>query len=150
MKETYTITIAILVLVISTTACLDFGSDEETTTPTESQVNRCRAEMYLNDTVQITPLGFKLEGSGIDDVIWFKFETNTTDLSQVFDTTVVDTDKFTEHTNVMSDLQDVEWWDVEGKDLLGGQVSLPNVRYMNVEAEKIEGGYVIYIRWNET
>ena len=47
-------------------------------------------------------------------------------------------------------LANIAWWDVEGKDLLGGQVALPNARFMTVGAEKVEGGYVIYVIWNET
>ena len=149
MREHYAIVIIIAVLLTTTLACLDFGPEEETTAPTASQVSRCRAEMYVRDPVTITPLGFKLDGSGIDDIIWFKFETDSDDLAQVFDTTVVDVHTFEEGVSMMT-LDNVAWWDVEGKDLLGGQVALPNARFMTVGAEKVEGGYVIYVVWNET
>ncbi|MBN1888771.1 MAG: hypothetical protein JW850_12320 [Thermoflexales bacterium] len=148
-KSPYTLAIMTTLLCVAAMGCLDFGQDEETTTPTESQVSRCRAEMYLNPTVNITPLGFKLEGSGIDDAIWFKFETDADDLAQVFDTSVVDLSKFKEGYS-LSELKGVAWWDVGGKNLWGGPVALPHVRYMSVGAEKIEGGYVVYVMWNET
>ena len=50
----------------------------------------------------------------------------------------------------MYKMEDVEWWDVEGKELVGGEISLPNARFMNLGAEKIEGGYIVYIMWHET
>lgn len=149
-KRSYMLMIVTAASLVTTMGCLDFGKDEETLTPTQSQVQRCRAEMYVNDTVNITPLGFKLEGSGIDDAIWFKFKADANDLAQVFDTTVVDVDKFEESAHVMPVLKDVEWWDVEGKSLLGGRVALPHARFMNVGAEKVDGGYVIYVMWHET
>ena len=150
MKKLYTLVVLAAVL-FTTIACLDFefGNDEETTMPTESQVNRCRVEMYLKDTANITALGYKLEGSGIDDVIWFKFHADAKNLAQVFDTSIVDITQFEENSKVMG-LKDVEWWDVDGKNLFGGQVALPNARFMTVGAEKVEGGYVIYVVWNET
>jgi hypothetical protein len=151
MKKLYRVVTLIAILLVTTIGCLDFsfGNDEETATPTESQVNRCRAEMYLKDTANITALGYRLEGSGIDDVIWFKFQTDAKDLAEVFDTAVVDLTQFEENANIMA-LKDVEWWNVEGKNLFGGQVALPNARFMTVGAEQVEGGYVIYIVWNET
>jgi hypothetical protein len=148
MKRLPRILIAIAVL-LAAAGCLSFGEDEETTAPTKSQVSRCRAEMYLKDTASITPLGFKLEGSGIDNAIWFKFETDADDLAQVFDTTIVDTSKFKENASLMP-LDGAAWWDIEGKNLWGGQVALPYARYMTIGAEKVAGGYVIYIFWNTT
>lgn len=148
MKKPYTVmTLVLFVIIIS--GCLGSGRDEGTTMPTESQVNRCLSEMYLNVSAKITPLGFKLE-SGMDDAIWFKFETDADDLSLVFDTTVVDTGKFEENFTFTYEMQGVGWWDVEGKNLLGGQVSLPNARFMNIGVEKIAEGYLIYIMWHET
>jgi len=139
-----------LILLLSLNGCIDFGEDIETEKPNENQVNRCFAEMYLNPSMELKPLGFKLEGSGIDDAIWFKFKTNTTNLSQVFDTTVVDVTKFKENFTFLSQLTGLKWWDVKDKNLLGGQIALPNARYMNVGIEKINSGYIIYIMWHET
>jgi len=61
------------VIAVLLSGCFEFGTYEETTTPTKAQIERCRSEMYLNPTAKIIPLGYKLEGSGIDDVIRFKF-----------------------------------------------------------------------------
>jgi len=109
MQRLYTVMILILVLLITSIGCLSFGRVEERTAPTGSQVKRCRAEMYLNDSVEVKPLGFKLEDSGLDDAIWFK--TNVDDLSLVFDTTIVDTNKFNENITLMYDMKDLDWWD---------------------------------------
>jgi len=148
MKQKWQIVILLVVIVSTTVGCLSFGTDEETTSPTESQVSRCRTEMYLNDALKITPLGYKLLGSGIDDQIWFKFRVDVNDLSQVFDTSVVDTSSFEKF--VMHERDELAWWDVKGKELVGGEISLPNARYMDIGAEKIYGGYIIYIMWTET
>jgi hypothetical protein len=144
--------VVISIVLITTISCLDFGEDVETTTPTQEQVKWCRQEMYVQDSAKITPMGFALLGSGIDDVIWFKFATNATDLSQVFDTTVVDVSKFEESGMSADELKgiDWEWWDVKGKNLLGGQVTLPDAKFMNVGAEEVGEGYVIYVMWFET
>ena len=148
MKTKWQIIIIFVFTVGTTVGCLSFGTDEETTSPTESQVSRCQTEMYLNDALKITPLGYKLLGSGIDDSIWFKFRVDVNDLSQVFDTSVVDTSSF--ENFVMYERDELAWWDVKGKELVGGEISLPNARYMHIGAEKIDGGYIIYIMWTET
>jgi hypothetical protein len=151
MKQLRSVALLITALLIGVIGCWDFGFgvDEETTMPTPSQVNRARAEMYLKNTANITALGYKLAGSGIDDAIWFKFQTDATDLAQVFDTTVVDPTRFTENANLTT-LKEVEWWDVKGKNLFGGQVALPNARFMAIGAEKTQDGYIIYIFWHAT
>lgn len=106
--------------------------------------------MYLNPAMKITPVGFKLLGSGIDDAIWFKFKTDVTDVQNIFDGKVVDTAKFKDGFTFTGGMDGSEWWDVKGKELLGGRVKLPNVRYMNVGIEKNDEGYIIYIMWHET
>ena len=132
------------------TGCLDFGEDEQTTTPTKDQLSRCRVEMYLKPSMKITPLGYKLEGSGIDDAIWFKFKTDVSDLKEIFDSKVVDTSKLKDGFAFAHDMDGVKWWDTKGKDFLGGQVELPNARFMNVGIEKNDDGYLVYIMWHET
>ncbi|MCK4542438.1 MAG: hypothetical protein KAU17_09400 [Spirochaetales bacterium] len=139
-----------LLVALSFTGCLEFGENEETITPTKTQVDRCRSEMYLNPSAKITPLGFKLEGSGIDDAIWFKFKTKSANLAEIFDSKVVDTSKFTNDFSSFHEMKKLKWWDVKDKNLFGGQVSLPYARFMNIGAEKTEEGYMIYIIWHET
>ena len=147
MRKSYLL--IVLLLILSLAGCLDFGKDEETTSPTKAQVARCRSEMYLNPSMKITPLGFKLEGSGIDDAIWFKFKTNIVEVQEIFDDKVVDTSKFEDNFTFTHEMNELKWWDVKGKKLLGGQVELPNVRFMNVGVEKTNEGFVVYIMWHE-
>ncbi|NLW83104.1 MAG: hypothetical protein GXY41_01670 [Phycisphaerae bacterium] len=142
--------IIVLFSLTALTGCLKFGNDEETNTPTTDQVARCKSEMYLNSSATVIPLGYKLLGSGIDDAIWFKFKIQCTDISEIFDTKIVDITKFKHGFNFFHDMKNLEWWDVSGKDLIGGQVSLPNARCMNVGLLKIEDGYIVYIMWHET
>lgn len=139
----------LLAVVLSCSGCLEFGNDEETSSPTKKQVDRCRSEMYLNPSMQITPLGYKLEGSGIDDAIWFKFKTDVSEAQEIFDIKVVDTSKFQIGFSFIREMTELRWWDVKNKELLGGQVELPNVRFMNVGIEKNNEGFVVYIMWHE-
>lgn len=149
--KSLTVFIVLTLSLISVKGCWNFGfgEDEETTTPNEKQVSRCIAEMYLNPSIKLTPLGYKLQGSGIDDSIWFKFKTDSTDLSLIFDTSVVDISQFQENFSFSNSPKGINWWDVTAKNLLGAEISLPYVRYMNVGIEKKDDSYIIYIHWYE-
>lgn len=139
-----------LTVLFSSAGCLKFGTDEETTSPTQAQVDRCRSEMYLHPALKIVPLGYKLWGSGIDDSIWFKFKTDTKEMRDMFDATVVDTSKFADGFTFFHETDGPKWWDVKGKKLLGGKAELPNVKVMAVGIEKTEEGSVVYIMWWES
>ncbi|MCP3935210.1 MAG: hypothetical protein GY708_07545 [Actinomycetia bacterium] len=140
----------ILICPLLLAGCLSFGEDEETTMPDPGQVDRCRAEMYLNPSLTLFPLGYKLEGSGIDDAIWFKFKTRASDPAEIFDTSIVDVTTFKKGFSFLYEMEGVPWWDVADKDFLGGQVALPNVRFMNVGMHETSEGYIVYIMWHET
>lgn len=139
------------VLTILLAGCLDFGEDALTTAPTQAQVDRCRAEMFLNPALKITPMGFKLLGTGMDDVIWFKFKTGpgTAGVQGLFDAKAVDTAKFMEGYAFSDATNAPKWWDVKGKTFLGGQVDLPRVKFMHVGIEKQDNHLVVYIMWHE-
>jgi len=149
MRALRSMVVLLVGLAVGSTGCLDFGNDEETTAPTKAQVDRCRAEMYLNPAMKIVPLGFQLEGSGIDDVIWFKFRTDVSDWKEVFDPKTVDVSGFNNDFTHRRAPNGLKWWDVKGKRLTGGQVELPNVRFMHVGIEKDGAEYVVYIMWHE-
>lgn len=130
--------------------CLNFGPDEETTEPTEAQISRCQKAMYLNPSIPIQVQGFKLLGSGIDDAIWFKFMTPTQDIKDLFRSTV-DINTFEPKFNFSpSSLNNPHWWDPDAKNLIGGNVSLPQGRYMSVGIQAQEAGLLVYIFWHET
>jgi hypothetical protein len=141
---------ALFFLFVFVSGCLKFGNDEETTNPNSTQLARCRSEMYLNPSMKITPLGYRLEGSGIDDAIWFKFKTNVESLSDIFDKTIVDTAKFIKDYKFLCHKNELQWWDADKKKLIGEQITLPKNRCLNVGIEKTEDGYLVYIWWFET
>ena len=85
----------------------------------------------------------------MDDAIWFKFMTDTTDLTQVFNPEIIDVGEFEEDFAFPS-WDFIEWWDVENKSLIGGEVTLPDAEYMDVGVQKTEQGYLIYIMWQDT
>jgi len=101
--------------------------------------------------MKLEPLGYKLQGSGIDDNISFKFKTNVADISEIFDTEVVDVTKFEKNHKLPSGGADPTWWDTKGRDLLGNAISLPKVKYMDVGIEESEDhSFTVYIHWFET
>ena len=54
--------------------------------------------------------------------------------------------KFTLDSNALP-----SWWDVSAKPLTGGQVALPNARFMNVGySGNDDGSLTVYIMWHET
>lgn len=83
-------------------------------------------------------------------LLHFKFKAEPASLSEIFDGKVVDTSKFENDYMFLHEMKNLKWWDVNGRKLLGGQVSLPNARFMNVGVKKTEAGYVIYLMWHET
>lgn len=128
---------------------LDFGPDITTRTPSVAEVQRCRAEMYINPDLEIVPEGCKLT-SGIDAAIWFRFVAKTNNLAKVFRKDKVDTTKFTT-SNDLTGSGLPSWWDVNSKKLAGGQVALPNVRFMNVGyVNNKNGTLTVYVMWHET
>ena len=128
--------------------CLGFGKDEETINPTLQQVSKCRELMHLNPSLDITPLGYKLLASGIDDAIWFKFRADTVSLNEIFNLSTI-AKEFSEGFVLIPE-KGLNWWDVVNKNFIGGQVSLPNSKFMNVGIEKEMDGLIIYIFWFET
>ena len=105
--------------------------------------------MYINADVKITPEGFKLT-SGIDDAIWFRFLAHADDIADVFSTEFVDASKFQQGYTFASASMP-SWWDVAQKSLTGGQVSLPNARFMNVGyVDNGDGTLTVYVMWHET
>ena len=141
--------LVILLFMLSLTACLDFGDDIETASPTKEQVESCRSRMYLNPGVKIKPLGYKLQGSGIDDAVWFVFQTEGSAVDKLFLPQFIDVSQFKDGFTFQSHPKGVSWWQAEGKTFLGGQVELPKSKFMNVGIEKTDKGSVIYIMWHE-
>ena len=141
--------IAISCLAILTGCGLQFGTDETTTQPTQAQLARCRAEMYLQTNLVFQAHGMKLLGSGIDDAIWLKFSCEVTDPAHIFQTNIVVVSNFRNGFK-QSPSKDIPWWDVKGRNLSGGQVAIPNARYMNVGIDAAGTNSVVYIMWHET
>lgn len=123
------------------------GNDVQTTSPTPDQIERSQDEMYLNKNILIQPLGFKLVESGIDDSAWFKFQTKAS-ITDIFKSEIVDLKLLSKKYSMISHAE-IEWWNVEGKTLLGGQISLPNNKIMNVGIDHSNGdASVVYIMWH--
>ena len=105
--------------------------------------------MHLNPDTAIEPEGF-IQTIGIDEAIWFRFKANTDDINNVFDTSIVDTKKFTSGYKINSSTQE-SWWDASEKNLTGNDIKLPNVKYMRVGYLKNQDeSLTVYIMWFET
>ena len=103
--------------------------------------------MYISTELEIEALGQKYLGSGIDDAIWFKFKTSEDDITKPFDPEFIDNKSFSDFSLTPS--SDLDWWDIEGKTLTGGQVELPNVKILNIGIHKQVDGYIVYCMWHE-
>ena len=94
-------------------------------------------------------MGFKLEGSGIDDAIWFKFETDA-ELANIFDSKMVDAGTFQQRSNSAAGVTGLKWWHLPRKAISSEAIALPNARYMRVHIEKHGTHHIVYIFWHET
>ncbi|MBN2340477.1 MAG: hypothetical protein JXX29_12595 [Deltaproteobacteria bacterium] len=139
----------LFLMLLFSSACLSFGKDEETTSPTPAQISRCVAEMYINPQIEIQPLGLKILGSGIDDAIWFKFETNAP-VSDMFKPDVVESSLFRHRNNSFNNGKGIKWWDIPKAGISSDQIALPNARYMTVFIKNNGKRRIVYIFWNET
>ncbi len=128
------------------TGCLSFGDNVDTATPSAEQVARCRAEMHLAPGLVLTARGYKLT-QGIDDAIWFKFVTARQPVAALFRP---DVDTTTFRPGVEIQPAGTPWWDAQGKKLVGGQVSLPNARFMTVGIDEQGEDMTVYVMWAET
>ena len=133
---------------LSLVGCLKFGSKESTTNPNAQQLAHCRQVLYLSTNLVLEAKGYKFDASGIDAAMWFKFTTDSTDPAGLFQTNVVDTSGFSTGF-ALSPSDDIPWWDVKGLDLMGGQVELPGVKFMNVGLLSSDSNTVVYIFWHE-
>lgn len=128
--------------------CLNFGDDIETTSPSPKQVSGCAKLMYLNPNIKIDPMGLKIIASGIDDIVWFKFETRA-NIKNIFNAKYVDVSNFSKNEYVITPAKNISWWIKRKKLLLGGQIELPNVKNMNVGIEQQKNRNIVYIVWHE-
>jgi len=70
-------------------------------------------------------------------------------MQNIFNDKVVDTSRFKKGFTFTHEMSELKWWDVQVKNLLGGQVELPNVRFSHIGIEKNDEGDVVYIMWHE-
>ena len=114
------------------------------------QLAFCENAMHLNDELQYEPIGFKIVGSGIDDAVWFSFHTDETDLGIIFDAEVVPFDSLRGSVDIYTPEDMPLWWDIQGKGLVGGSITLPAGRSMTVGMNREEAGTSVYIFWHES
>jgi hypothetical protein len=62
----------------------------------------------------------------------------------------VNVSSFKQNTSYLYPVKGLKWWDVKGENLFGGQISLPDAKFMNVGLLKTDNGYIVYISWSET
>jgi hypothetical protein len=126
----------------------DLFGGVETETPTPEQIARCTIEMFLTVDLPLEAKGLKM-AEGIDTAMWFKFVVAKQPLENLFKTEVVKVSEFApDITFTNANLPD--WWDVQGKALVGDNVALPNGRYMQVGIEEADDTLTVYIMWYET
>lgn len=144
MKKKFVI-FCLMALILN--GCGLFGPDVVTETPTPEQIARCRAEMYLMADLALEAKGLKIV-EGPDTAMWFKFVVVKQPLDKIFQPEVVDVSKFAPGIR-FTETTLPAWWDVQGKTFLGGNVALPNVRYMRVGIDEHGEALTVYIMWHE-
>ena len=129
-----------------------------TTNPTDEQIKYCRAVMYINPDVEITPLGHCHDIGFQDDVIHFKFKVIAKDTSSIFQPKFVSPDEMVQRepmTPPRYGLVD-QWWDAADHLLYGGDFTVPDPktqgnRGLNIGVvENSDGSFTVYSSWHET
>ncbi len=142
--------LAFLAIFLLIAGCLDFGSDTVTENPTSEQLNYCEAIMHIKDDLLYRPLGLKIIGSGIDDAVWFCFQTEETDPAEIFDADFVHPDSLHSSVSIYTPEDIPLWWNAADEDLFGGVFSFSGGRYMTVGIDRQENDCTVYIFWNES
>ncbi|MCP4160801.1 MAG: hypothetical protein GY760_12075 [Deltaproteobacteria bacterium] len=132
---------AFLLLIFSTT----YGEEVVTETPTDEQVELCRSNLLIKDSLQIESLGFKSTESENEKALWFKFKTNTKNFTDIFKPEI-ETSGFKSGFS-LTEVEGLEWWKVKDKTFEGGKVTIPYDKSMNVGFEKTGNSYIVYIKW---
>ncbi len=133
------------------TGCLKFGDEISTEALTPEQLKYCFSTLCLNEDIKVVPLGYKLNASGIDDAIWFKFKTNTSDYREIFKEELTDAISFKKDYKFSPQNAYETWWNPKDTAMIGGQIELPGLKYMEVgiSESNTPGEYIIYIFWFE-
>ena len=106
--------------------------------------------MHIKEGLEYEPIAFKIIGSGIDDAVWFSFETDETDFSRIFDDSFVSPDSLSTGVSINIPEDMPSWWDAPESDLYGRSFSLAGAKHMTVGINRVQNGSIVYIFWNET
>jgi hypothetical protein len=140
----------VLMCLLVSGCSLDFGSDYETHSPSQQDLDRCRRVMFLNPGLSFTPLGVSIMDSGIDSAIWLAFDTDTADPAQLFQTNIVDISELTGSTSIQMAPGQPGWWTAGTSSYVGGQVALPSATFMTVAIDTNRTPFRVYLSWFET
>jgi len=125
---------------------LNFGKETSTTTPSDADVKRYRAETYLKESLKISPLGLDVI-VGIDRSVHFKFKAHTNNVRDVF-APKIDTSLFSARD--VSPYKKLSWWNPPKKGF-GGQVTMAPGRHMNVfYVNNVDKTITFWIHWFES
>ena len=128
-----------------------------TTSPDAAQIKYSRRVMYVNQELEIEPLGYRYEHGFQDDAIAFKFIAKTETISDIFNSDFVEPAKLvlrdTEY-GLRNDLTET-WWDVANRKLIGDNFIVPppgstGGRALNIGIfDNDDGSFTVYVYWFE-
>lgn len=121
-----------------------------TTELTPQQLQSCITSFHIREEAEIVPLGLKVLGSGIDDAIWFKFETDSPDPSLIFQTEFVPAETLQGETSFFGWEDMPEWWDTRNRVFSGGTVTLEYGSVMSIGFQQEPDRIICYIFYHET
>lgn len=145
-----TIFFSVVFFLLLVAGCLDFGENIVTEQPTAEQLAFCQSAMYLNDQLDFEPVGLRIDATGIDAVVWFRFFTEEVTAGRIFDSEFVSPDSLRNTVSFYSYENMPKWWDADEKVLEGGTVHLNTGRHMTVGIHREERGSTVYIFWSES
>jgi hypothetical protein len=88
---------------------------------------------------------------GMDAVMWYRVTVEAKNIDDVFDPARVDTSEFTEvgykirHSMPITD----QWWDVDKRNLVGGDVQLGGASMRVAYVNNGDGTLTVYVFWFE-
>ncbi len=138
-----------LTLSLITLSCLDFGEDIVTTDLTQEQLRGCRMLFHIREDVAIEPAGLKAQCSGIDNVYWFKFQTDVSDPMMIFNALHVPADSLDGQVSFYQYEDLPQWWDTRNRIFTGGTISLNNGSAMTVGYQQEPDRIICYILYHD-
>lgn len=108
----------------------------------------CRRLMMLQPDIEVEPIGYKFV-SHMDPSLYFKFRAQAASIDQVF-LAEAQTKAF-KPGFALKGHANTAWWDPEAQPLVGGEIEVPDRRYLLIGYfGEGNGWFTVYAYWLDT